>query len=387
MLSSVFDKLTPLLDAFLPGEVRRSPSKRHRHRFAVLVIAITTLYLLLVGLVVARVAPDGVPAAALLGNFRLLVVAGAAFALFVLRRYQQRVIALNLYMAALGFGFIYVIANSGGMASPVNVCALALPLIATLGINALAGVIWTGIVAAAWFSINALADGGVEWQNLLNESTVHNAKLLALFSTLGLISMAAVYFDISSRQLKNRYRHEHGLALHMANHDALTNLANRRHFIRELERHINASTQPLCLIYVDLNYFKQANDQFGHHVGDEILRQFAQRLKNSVRNDDLVARMGGDEFCILIQGISDDSGARQKMAQIKEKIGGEMHIEDFHRAPSASLGYALYPKHGRDYEVLLQHADHSMYEAKRDRRGTAPNSPLNPNTDDAPTRH
>lgn len=368
MLSSLLNKLVPLLDACLPEAVRQSSSRRHRHRFAILIIAITTLYLLAVGTLVTRQVSVPFPATALVENFRLVLLAGAAISLFVLRQYQQRVVALNLYFSALGCGFLYLMVHSGGIDSPAMVCALTLPLLATLSINALAGFIWTFIVAGLWFVMHGLTTGGVVWRNFLDDTQLHSAYLLALFSTLGLISMAALYFDISSRQLKNRYRQQHNLALHMANHDALTELANRRHFIAEVTRTIEDGGQAFCLIYVDLNNFKQANDQFGHHVGDEILCQFAQRLKASVRNDDLVARMGGDEFCILINGISNDDSARQKVAQLKEKISGNMHIEAFAGSPSASLGYALYPQHGRDYEVLLQFADHNMYQAKRNRQ-------------------
>jgi len=126
----------------------------------------------------------------------------------------------------------------------------------------------------------------------------------------------------------------------------------------------------LALLYLDLDGFKAANDRSGHHAGDEVLREVARRLQQGLRQSDLVARVGGDEFVVLLPGCNDPSAARFVADGLRARLhppyplpGGELRLD-------ASVGIACFPADGTDPEALLAHADRAMYEAKR--QGTQP---------------
>jgi len=119
-------------------------------------------------------------------------------------------------------------------------------------------------------------------------------------------------------------------------------------------------------MFLDLDHFKEVNDTLGHDMGDALLRETANRLLACVRKTDTVARMGGDEFTVIL-GETKTSGSVEHVAENILKtllepfaLSGEYNI-------GCSIGIALYPKHGRDSETLLKHADTAMYDAKRER--------------------
>ena len=152
--------------------------------------------------------------------------------------------------------------------------------------------------------------------------------------------------------------------------DDLTDLANRRALLAELEA---AAAQPAIavgMLLIDLDRFKEINDSLGHHVGDELLRQLAARLRTALRPNDLLARLGGDEFAVLLRAQPDqpqDVGAvaAQQAAQRLARVLDEpFHLDDVALHVTASIGIALTPDHATDPRELLQRADVAMYAAK-----------------------
>ena len=159
---------------------------------------------------------------------------------------------------------------------------------------------------------------------------------------------------------------------HLAMHDPLTGLPNRAKFYSRLERAIAAADPDECiaLLLVDLDRFKEINDTLGHHYGDEVLRQVAQRLRQRDRQDATVARLGGDEFAILLPR-PDDPATRRSRSRSRRAAASRRRST---RRGSGSMlggsvGVATYPDDGRDVETLLQRADIAMYEAKSGRTG------------------
>lgn len=157
----------------------------------------------------------------------------------------------------------------------------------------------------------------------------------------------------------------------LAHHDPLTKLTNRSLFndrlalaLRNAKRH----TCTLALLFVDINDFKGINDVHGHAAGDRVLCTIARRLEGCVRETDTVARMGGDEFIVLLTDIQSQSAVSEKVAQIlaamAEPLGAEFGEIQM---PSCSIGVACYPADGEDADTLLSHADHAMYRIKRHR--------------------
>ena len=157
-------------------------------------------------------------------------------------------------------------------------------------------------------------------------------------------------------------------AEHMAFHDPLTNLLNRRallekiDFLTKLAKH---HEQMLAVLFFDLDNFKFINDSYGHSVGDELLIKVSKILKNHIQETDLIARVGGDEFVIVLTDIKDIDSIKQFCVDILNSITSDFIIDHHGCTVSASLGVALYPDNATDPETLLQYADAAMYEAKK----------------------
>ena len=162
---------------------------------------------------------------------------------------------------------------------------------------------------------------------------------------------------------------------HMAMHDGLTNLPNRRHFNIQLKRFIelqHRSQIPFALVFLDLNKFKEINDNRGHKLGDEVLKKTAHRLSQILREVDFVARPGGDEFLLMLSGIQTVEDLSTTLMRIAYHIAQPMEFSDSTTLSlTAAMGVALCPEHGCNPDELLSKADHAMYNCKR-----TPNSPF-----------
>jgi diguanylate cyclase (GGDEF)-like protein len=155
---------------------------------------------------------------------------------------------------------------------------------------------------------------------------------------------------------------------HEASHDTLTGLLNRRAFSEQFSRALAVSTRsgkPLAVLVLDLNRFKQVNDQLGHHWGDELLAEVGRRLRASLGPDDISARMGGDEFVAVLVRDGDRLAAEAVATRIKAAIREPIALGDHFRRVECSIGLALFPEEAVDADKLLQRADLAMYAAKR----------------------
>ncbi|MEM7021980.1 MAG: diguanylate cyclase [Pseudomonadota bacterium] len=173
--------------------------------------------------------------------------------------------------------------------------------------------------------------------------------------------------DVSDRRIKEEY------ALQLAYHDQLTGLANRRRFdetMSQLTAHGCRPATPFTLTLVDVDHFKSINDSFGHLVGDRLLQILADRLRSQVRSCDLVARIGGDEFALLIPGASPTTA---RVAEIANRVGGHAEILGMRVRHSCSIGAAGWPNEGDHPEDVFAKADAALYRAKL-ARGAHPGS-------------
>jgi diguanylate cyclase (GGDEF)-like protein len=156
-----------------------------------------------------------------------------------------------------------------------------------------------------------------------------------------------------------------GLSLH----DSLTGLSNRRHLDSLIDQEVQRAERhgtPLAVLMLDLDYFKRINDTFGHAAGDAVLVDMAKFLQNSFRTIDAVCRLGGEEFVVLLPGISVSNAServRMLMAALHEK---SFHFEgEVLGSITLSCGIAVYPDHAKTSAQLLHYADEALYQAKR----------------------
>ena len=152
-----------------------------------------------------------------------------------------------------------------------------------------------------------------------------------------------------------------------ATHDPLTALANRRLFYDRLQqaiRHAHRYGGKVCILYVDLDRFKDINDHHGHHVGDAVLTEVAKRLTSSIRDSDTVARLGGDEFAVLLEGVQGREDCLTAAHTIEQALNAGTEFFGLDVVIAASIGLAIYPDDGADEDALIRAADAAMYRVK-----------------------
>ena len=172
----------------------------------------------------------------------------------------------------------------------------------------------------------------------------------------------AIFDDISEQKkaAETIFRQSH--------FDPLTKLPNRRMFHDRLEqeiKHARRSNTPLALLLIDIDNFKDVNDNFGHKMGDALLAEAAQRMRRHVRESDTVARLGGDEFALILTDVKELVGLEKTAREILKSLGEPFVLEADESRVSASIGIALYPYDGKEAPQLVQRADQAMYRSKR----------------------
>ena len=158
---------------------------------------------------------------------------------------------------------------------------------------------------------------------------------------------------------------------HNANYDLLTGLPNRRRFLDRLEQEVKRAeriAQPLAVLFIDLDAFKDVNDSLNHEAGDRLLCSVAERLRNSVRGIDTVARFGGDEFTVVLVGFHDRRDVEVVAQKIVDRLALPFHIDQHVVRISGSIGIALFPQNATTPDDLLRNADQAMYVAKNSGR-------------------
>ena len=190
--------------------------------------------------------------------------------------------------------------------------------------------------------------------NFLFKREKYREKLFATLKTANQL--------IEEKNLKLNY---------MAHYDVLTGLPNRVLFLDRLEQaiiHAMRKQNSIALLFIDLDHFKAVNDQYGHQQGDELLKQVSQRLRSTIREEDSVVRISGDEFIIIVSEISGVQSAikvaNSIAANILKKLQESFELDDSTIQISASIGIALYPVDGNNGELLTKNADAAMYHAK-----------------------
>jgi diguanylate cyclase (GGDEF)-like protein/PAS domain S-box-containing protein len=178
-------------------------------------------------------------------------------------------------------------------------------------------------------------------------------------AVIGLLGITREINELKRAELDLQY---------LATHDLLTSLPNRYLLFDRMEQTIRRARRNqivFAVLYIDLDGFKKINDRYGHDIGDQVLKQVAERLTANVRESDTVARMGGDEFTIILDAIKKPGDAMRVAQKIRAKIETGFDVFANQVKVTASIGISLYPTHGMDAATLLKAADHAMYQAKK----------------------
>lgn len=160
---------------------------------------------------------------------------------------------------------------------------------------------------------------------------------------------------------------------YQAEHDSLTELPNRLLFLDRLEQAIKLAqrhNKPFAVLFIDLDRFKEVNDSYGHSVGDKLIQVVAELIESTIRHSDSVARMGGDEFTVLINEIDDEEHVLSVIRKIMDLFKSPVCFDEYQLFLTCSIGAAIYPNDGDCSESLLKNADAAMYHAKSDGRNT-----------------
>jgi len=166
-------------------------------------------------------------------------------------------------------------------------------------------------------------------------------------------------------------RAEEQRIFYMAHHDALTGLPNRHLFddrVEEAYKRCLRHNEKLSLLFVDLDKFKPINDTYGHAAGDIVLRELARRMGQTIRATDTVARVGGDEFMVLLEELESAEEAAEVAAKLKAALLTPILFEGHEVVVGASIGIGVYPDDAKDITDLMDFADHAMYQAKNKQR-------------------
>lgn len=155
---------------------------------------------------------------------------------------------------------------------------------------------------------------------------------------------------------------------YLAHHDSLTGLPNRLALRERLKQTLSLAERskiPFAVLFIDLNQFKQINDTYGHDVGDALLQQVAKRIEQQLRETDTLARIGGDEFVVLLTQVTDRQGVKKSMARIEAAMAQPFQAQHHTLQCHVSQGAALFPDDGASTQALLSVADKNMYVDKR----------------------
>jgi len=212
----------------------------------------------------------------------------------------------------------------------------------------------------------------------------HDTKKLYLILFGGLALLYVALFRIVSSASRRLRRHA-AQNRHQALHDSLTDLPNRTLFHDRIDQALRDARRervPGAVLLIDLDHFKEVNDTLGHKKGDVLLTEIGNRLRGALRESDTIARLGGDEFGVLLPRLNSSAGAAEAAQKIRAALEPDFVIDDLPVRVDASVGIALYPAHGENVDILLQHADVAMYEAKRTHSGiehySVEHDPYNP---------
>ena len=239
------------------------------------------------------------------------------------------------------------------------------------------------IVALAWVAASLIALAYVTGLLLppfgldfTSNPVVWAGTILSTLLVLVYLASAVAAYQVSMGSMLHELEDQRDQIAALANHDTLTGLPSLRLARDRVDMACSQAQRGdthAALLFVDLDGFKDVNDNHGHEAGDAVLRAVAQRLLSMVRATDTAARIGGDEFLVVLTALPDEAAANATANKIAEALRQPIDYEGRAIQVGASVGVALFPDHGQSSDALLRHADRAMYGVKKaGKRARAP---------------
>ncbi len=267
--------------------------------------------------------------------------------------------------------FFGVIISGGPLISPANYVIPIPPLLAFCVVGLRGGLVWAVLVLLIHLLLISLAMKGVHFPFLVDTRSIHiNETIDFVIAFTGIMSIGLIYETMTSKLRAERDMQKQRYQF-LATHDALTGLPNRVLCHDRLNGALQRSQRTgkdFALLYLDLDGFKPVNDNYGHEAGDTVLKIIAQRLLGQLREVDIVARYGGDEFVVILESLEKWGDIDSIIEKLLVSIRQEIKIGEHSVNVDASVGAALSPRDGRQADALIRAADKSMYRNKGQNR-------------------
>lgn len=201
---------------------------------------------------------------------------------------------------------------------------------------------------------------GIQYNNSVEKTEINYNRNLFLINGMIMFVVLIIFVGVVVYLLQDLE--------HQAYHDQLTGLANRDLVVKsfsDLKDKADRENTKLGILFLDIDKFKIINDNYGHNVGDKVLKEVAKILKSKLRSHDKLFRLGGDEFVVTVTDISSADEVKQVAERIVDSFQEPIIIDESKLFISISLGISTYPEHGQDLDELLKNADNAMYKAKQ----------------------
>lgn len=360
-----------LLDAGMPPRLRLVTQQRNRGRIVVAVLGLNVLLsvALLVLFTVTTLWSGPSRDQTLLLTGLSFVAYGICLLLF--RLTGSFVICGNLFGASAYVILLMAVILMGGFSdSPAVVLLLLVPVYVFLLAGRTSVLAWSLVVAVTTVALYLLEQSGVHFSQMLDSSLLPLASLVIFLASLVVVVGSLLISSQISGYHEQVLHRERNQLDYMAHHDALTELPNRSYFLGRLARSLaraRRSDDNSALLYIDLDGFKPINDEHGHSIGDIVLRILAARLREVIRENDTVARIGGDEFAVILEDVRDREFAASVAQKLLQKLSAPVTVGMHSFAVSGSVGIVMFPEQGSEVALLCEYADQAMYRAKEKR--------------------
>ncbi len=304
---------------------------------------------------------------------------GLAVVLFCFSGYLSAYYVLswrgNFKLAAhITFGFLLSVnitatqLTGGFVDSPVPQLTLFTPLFAFVLFGLRGGLAWvcaTVMLCTLSYVLSRHDAFSIQLLKQADQRAFLEVVFFFLLMFMGVVAL--VFYELMYQNLQRRLQEERDSYQYQAHHDMLTGLPNRFQFFSYFEQALASAQQrksTIALSYIDLDGFKPVNDSYGHHVGDALLEAVAHRLQAITREDDMVARFGGDEFVLLLTDVTDQQIVAKIVERVVHTLQHPIEVDGIRHRVTASAGIATFPKDGRTIDSLCRNADAALYIAK-----------------------